>query len=268
MWIFLACSPPEPTRCNGSELLCDKAIDQSTVLGTHNSMASTDAGFLPPNHNYGIPQQLRDGVRGLNLDTYWSDDQAMLCHGFCELGQQPLVDALSDVKDFLTEQPDSVIIITFQATISAEQTVAAFEQAELASEMYEHPLGTAWPSLITLIENQQRLIVFASNDGGTVPGYMDQWTHWIDNPYSANDPGDFSCAPDRGNLETASLYNLNHFLTNPIASQSSAEDANQLSVLSAHVDECQRAWERKPNQILVDFYSIGAGQAVVASLNE
>ena len=97
---------------------------------------------------------------------------------------------------------------------------------------------------------------------------MDQWTHWIDNPYSANDISDFSCAPDRGNLETASLYNLNHFLTNPIASQSSAEEANQASVLQAHLNECQRAWGRNPQQILVDFYSTGTSQSIVDSLNE
>ena len=89
-----SCSATKPS----TKALCSAP---TTPCGQHR------CGFLPPDHIYGIPQQLRDGVRGLNLDTYWSDDRVyVLCHGFCELGQQPLVDALSDVKDFLTEQPD------------------------------------------------------------------------------------------------------------------------------------------------------------------
>ena len=43
-------------------------------------MATADAGFFPPNHNYGLERQLNGGIRGLNIDLYWYDDQVYMCH--------------------------------------------------------------------------------------------------------------------------------------------------------------------------------------------
>ena len=68
-------TPVEPapiTVCNGSELLCDRPLDEVTFPGTHNSMsAASERGWYFPAQRYGIAQQLRDGVRALLIDTYY-----------------------------------------------------------------------------------------------------------------------------------------------------------------------------------------------------
>ena len=96
---------------------------------------------------------------------------------------------------------------------------------------------------------------------------MSQWEHWLDNPYSAQELSDFACLPDRGDQSTASLYNVNHFLTNPIALESLAQAANEKEVLREHLARCKQETGLTPNQLLVDFYSIGSVLEVVQEEN-
>ena len=61
---------------------------------------------------------------------------------------------------------------------------------------------------------------------------------------------------------------MNHFITNPIAMQEYAEEVNVNPVLSDHVRRCQEETGRLPNQVLVDFASIGDVIPVVDALNQ
>jgi len=65
-------------------------------------MSNADDGWVNPNQYHGISQQLADGVRGLMLDTHYFEEQAYLCHALCQLGAQPLVDGLAEIRDFLS----------------------------------------------------------------------------------------------------------------------------------------------------------------------
>ena len=253
--------------CNGMSILCDRSPAEVFFAGSHNSMSSSEEEWLAPNHHHSIPTQLRNGIRALNIDTYWWEEEAYMCHGFCEIGAQPLSWATDHIALFLEEDPNNVLIVTFQSTLTAEQTLDAFTQSGIEGELYTHNVDTEWPSLQTLIDNRKRLLVF-SNSGGGVNGYMEQWLHWVDTPYSASTIEDFDCYYDRGDPQNASLFNINHFLTAPIALPELAEEANQEEVLRTHIDSCITEHGRIPNQILVDFYSIGDVISVVQSYNE
>ena len=131
----------------------------------------------------------------------------------------------------------------------------------------DHKTGTEWPTLAELIELDQRIILFSNSGGGEHHGYMEQWEHWIDNPYSAQSVDDFSCIEERGNVDTASLFNVNHFITNPVADIENSRWANEYDNLYDHASRCWNETGRFPNQILVDFYSQGDVIQVVNDLN-
>jgi hypothetical protein len=58
--------------CNGSIRLCDRSLDEVAFVATHNSYAGANyPGFLFPEQDNKIPQQLEAGVRGLWIDTYY-----------------------------------------------------------------------------------------------------------------------------------------------------------------------------------------------------
>ena len=59
-----------PVRCNGSAQLCDVPIGDVAFATSHNSMSTAVDGFLGPNQDRTIRQQLRDGIRGFQIDAY------------------------------------------------------------------------------------------------------------------------------------------------------------------------------------------------------
>jgi hypothetical protein len=273
MWLFfmLGCASKPPTdeslKCNGHEALCDRTVDAVVFAGGHNIMSSEEREWLAPNHLVAMPTHMRNGVRGLNMDVYDIDGVLMLCHGYCDLGSQPLIEGLREIDDFLIAQPSEVFLITFQSSVDANQMETAFAEAGLLPHVYAHELGTPWPSLRDLIESESQVVVFSSIGGGTLDWYHAQWDWWFDNPYSASSVAEFSCDVDRGELSN-DLFNVNHFLTDPIGTQALAEEVNVNPVLRDHVLRCQDETGRLPNQVLVDFASLGDLISVVDELNQ
>lgn len=71
---YLLLSEPESTErvqgCNGRIEFCLRRLDQVALPTTHNSPTAAEDGFLLPNQERGVTDQLRDGVRGFQIDAY------------------------------------------------------------------------------------------------------------------------------------------------------------------------------------------------------
>jgi hypothetical protein len=62
----------ETVGCNGSEELCDQALNDAVFPSTHNAMsAATNPGWLFAQQEAGFPDQLREGIRGLFIDAHY-----------------------------------------------------------------------------------------------------------------------------------------------------------------------------------------------------
>lgn len=262
-------APVDVTGCNLHMELCERRYDAVAYATAHNAHANAADRFSPPNHRTGLTAQLQAGIRGFMLDTYYDarfDDAPTLCHGACVFGRRLLVDGLRELNDFLDRNPGAVITIIFESYISAEDTLASFEESGLLDRTYAHTAGDPWPTLGELVENDTRVVVFTDAGGGTYDWYMDVWAHAWETHFSAETPEDFSCNPNRG--DTANdLFIFNHFLTAPFASEELAEMINHNPSFQARVDECQTASGDFPNFITVDFYEIGDVLAVTDTLN-
>eukprot|EP00959_Pyramimonas_sp_CCMP1952_P271568 5677413-Pyramimonas_sp.AAC.1 len=76
-------------RCNGRADLCNRTLSEVALVGTHNSFANPaenyiNLPFIPvkfANQNHGIPEQLANGVRVINLDVWSPNGTTVLCHG-------------------------------------------------------------------------------------------------------------------------------------------------------------------------------------------
>ena len=64
---------PAQGGCNGREELCDRAFDDVVFPMTHNSMSAPLPGWFSSMQEKGIGGQLRDGIRGLMIDTHYGD---------------------------------------------------------------------------------------------------------------------------------------------------------------------------------------------------
>jgi len=256
---------PEATGCNGHEVLCDRPVSMVTFPGTHNSMSNADAGWLGPNQQHGLTQQLHDGIRAMMLDTYVWEDGLWLCHGYCDLGAQPLDEGLGELADFLDDHPREVVQIIFQDAISIEDTRAALEAAGLGHRLYAWEDG-ADPTLGELIDAQTTLIVGLESGASDGTGLHGAWDLWVDTPYSFAEVSEFSCDQNRGDLDNP-LFLVNHWLGDPLPSAENGLEANVAEVLETRARACSEAFGRPVNFLGVDFYDQGDLFAVVDRLN-
>ena len=246
-------------QCNGDPNLCNLRYDQVCYATTHNAF-NYQGDFLFPNQSFPVAQQLQDGVRGFMLDVYWLNNQATVYHGNNFLGNQPLLGILVDIKTFLDQNPTEIVTIIFECNITAAQMADVFTQANLLSDVHAQPLGQAWPTLGTMVSNNQRLVVLTDeNDGQAYPWYHYMWDYAVETHYTAHSRGDFSCNYNRGNAAN-SLFILNHFITNSTFGYGMIDSAlaiNDSSYLHPRALDCWSTTGKLPNFLTVDFHEQG-----------
>jgi hypothetical protein len=64
---------PAKGGCNGHEELCGRPFDRVALVATHNAMSVPLPGWYSSEQERPIGDQLRDGVRGLLIDTHYAD---------------------------------------------------------------------------------------------------------------------------------------------------------------------------------------------------
>ncbi len=280
--------------CNGHVELCGRRIDQVTFAGSHNSMSSRDLGWDLAMQQGDIVAQLDSGIRALLVDThYWdrrgtveggddptaryvieaalADDRPRpglwLCHGFCALGASSLDGVLAEIDSWLDENPHEVLLMIIQDETSAADTMDAFERSGLIDHVHTHVPSTPWPTLGALIEADERLLVFAENEGEPDSWYQNVYdSAFTETPYTFAVRTDFSCEPNRGADENP-LFLVNHWITSGIPVVEAARAVNSAESLMARIEECRVERGRDPNVLAVDFAQVGDLVAVVDELN-
>jgi hypothetical protein len=257
---------PIPPECNGSIELCARSYDDVAYPTTHNAMSNAEDGWQRPNQNRNIEHQLADGVRGLMLDVHEYGDDVSLCHGFCQLGNLPVVDGLKIITRFLHDNRGEVVTIIFESYTTADRIADAFAKSGADRYVVAHTPGTPWPTLRELIDNDQRLVVFTDHEGGAYDWYMDVWQHAFETPFAAEMTSDFTCDTGRG-VPSNPLFIFNHFLTMTFAVPEQAPVVNADPFLVERARMCMQARGTLPNFVTLDFYDEGDLFEAVQQLN-
>jgi hypothetical protein len=191
-----------------------------------------------------------------------------LCHAMCELGSTPWLDSLRDVRAWLDAHPDEVVTLFVQDEVSPEDTADVFEEAGLLPYVYTPGEQGAWPTLGEMVESGERLVVLMENQGGGAAyPWLLQGFEWVqETPYLFEDPSQFSCAANRGDPD-ASLFLVNHWITDKGRTASTAEQVNSRDVLLPRLEECEAERGLLPNYVAVDQYDLGDLLDVVDTLN-
>ncbi|MBC8452887.1 MAG: hypothetical protein H8D69_00275 [Chloroflexi bacterium] len=287
--------------CNGRIDLCDVRFDEVTFVATHNSMSNSADGWLFPNQDQNIRQQLEDGVRAFLIDTHYWDQSSVglarlevdtsfnpaviswfqdilprlgspragtfLCHSSCWLGAVSLNDVLTEVREFLDQHPNEVLTLIIQDGISVSDTQTAFHNARLDPYLFAFEEDTEWPTLRELIESGNRLVVMAESSSPPPEWYMSAWDVLQDTRYDAHDVSDLGCSLNRGSAEN-SLLLMNHWITGTPPDRVDAALVNNTDFIIQRALLCRDERGHVPNFIAVDFYRQGNVFAAAKYLNE
>jgi len=316
-----AAQASEEQVCNGEKSLCDLRLDQVTFPGVHHAFASSEyPGYLFAQQVGTITDQLRAGVRALNIDTHYGEPSTAripgqnvpivltdkvatevaranaeqdpvaekraaqlaagapkaadaqrgiyMCHSNCETGAIKFGDGLDEIKTFLDGHPDDVLMLTLHDFTSPADTAAAIEAAGLADRAFTLQPGEPLPTLRTLIDNGQTLLVFAERgDPGGPPWYHNMYDWFQETTFSFTNKKQFDCAPNRGKPD-APLFLINHWLTLSPPDPTVEGAVNSRAVLDKRIEQCLTERGLVPNIVQVQFAERGDLVSTVQSLNE
>ena len=274
--LVLALAAPAARACNGDPALCDRPYDEVAYLTTHNAHSNSDYGFTVPlpNQLKSVTWQLEHGVRALMLDTYLYLGRAYLCHGVCgPWGKKKLRPVLEEIRAFVETHPQEVVTIILESYLSEERTAAAFSDAGLLPLLYSGPAVAPWPTLGELIAAGTPVVVFTDDAAATLPWHHYIWDSAWEVPFDYADVDEFTCRDGRG-TPGSDLFIFNHFITTDLGSdRAAAASVNRYALLHNRAVECwgYSDWNpdlHLPNYITLDHFDLGAGDAVVRTLNE
>ena len=191
-----------------------------------------------------------------------------LCHGFCELGAQPLGTWLSAVADFLVQHPDEVVQFVIEDYVAPEDLAAEFDRSGLSDLVYRGTGRAPWPTLRTLIDTRQRVVVMTESGRPGVPWILPAFDVMQETPYKFRNPAEMSCAVNRGGTQ-GTLFQINNWIdTTPAPKPSNAAIVNARDALLARARRCQEERGLKPTILAVDFYRTGDVVGVARALNQ
>ena len=296
---------PEPSEaepvCNGQAELCRRRVDEVIFPVSHNAMSASDLGWISANQDIGIRDQLNLGIRGLMLDIWeWETPDRVLryvtefdvspeyeafvrttleevnpprrgtflCHNLCKLGFTPLEQALAEIRAWLDENPNDVLVLLVEDHVPVARINPALHRSGLERFVYvrESTDAARWPTLEELVETDQRVLLFTENSGGTKPWHMRAYDHIMETPYTFQAPNDMSCRSNRGGTGK-SLFLLNHWIQRTAPSRVDAGVVNRSEFLLGRIRDCARQRSRLPNLIATDFVNVGDLLGVVERLN-
>ncbi len=290
----------DATACNGHESLCDRRLDEVAIVGSHNSMSSTDTEFYLPNQTNTMLEQLDDGVRALLIDTWYArpapdglivtdaaidldeldantraaveasqgrsglgEREVYLCHTVCEVGAVEAVDALRDIGRWLEANPREVLTIVVQDATAPEDTASIFDQADLVDHVHTQSIDEPFPTLAEMIEADRRLFVLVEEDGGSIDWLHPAFDFVQETPFSFSSVEDFSCAANRGD-DDSPMFMINHFLTPAFNGN---RTINETAVVKPRLEQCRDERGLSPTIVAADFVEYGDLQVVVDELN-
>jgi hypothetical protein len=105
--------PSNTQPCNNYIEFCNRKYSNITEVCAHNS-PFTRARNIARNQDYGVTQQLNDGVRVLQGQAHYINNTLYFCHTSCDLLNAGTVEAyLREVTAWVEANPFDVVTIIF-----------------------------------------------------------------------------------------------------------------------------------------------------------
>lgn len=290
-------SAATPSTCNGSKALCARTLDKVVLATTHNAMSSAALGWLIPNQQSGIPEQLKAGIHGFLLDTHYGYAQpdgkvadvatpppagvkdVYLCHEYCVLGASPLKDVLAMLAAHVRKNPNNVFVIVNEDYVTPKDFAAVVKSSGLLKYVYRGKTTGKWPTLATMIRNRQQVVILSEGHSGTaisgIPWYHLAYDGTVqETPYSwptaplLTDPANWaaSCVPNRGGTK-GRLFLMNHWAPTFAPTPEGSAIVNATAALVGRAKACRTARGKLPNLVAVDMFASGGLLAAVKQLN-
>lgn len=271
------------------------------------SVAELTVNPIDKDDQYSNEQQVKAKELQANIKVDPNLRDVYLCHVYCEYGATKFTTALGYTRQFLTNNPDNVIIWFIGDYVSKADTEKALREAKVFDRVWDYDPNAPMPTLGQMIDAKKNIVMISEFSGAPPAWNIKGYGVFQDTPFTFRkdaelySPGSSkytgtatvtgpvpatvtgpdgteqwtkewagisSCAPNRG-TPNSPLFQINHWITPAGAAPTigEAKAVNAYDVLKPRVQDCMTQRGKFPTIVGVNFVEIGDALQVVDELN-
>lgn len=267
--------------------LLDKKFGTFTIPATHNSFIA-DPLFISGNHSHseGVPYQLRQGIRYIeldinNVDFPWNaniEKSVAIVHGnfwgSTVFGQRNVRFGIMEIRDFLNEYPDEMILLKIDSPskVSLKNLEYFFKTYGIYDKIYmEQDVNLFDLTPRDILKKGKQIIVTAvyDNAGYMESGILKKWTHNVTTGLS-EDMYKFDAKAKSNDFDAKPYYGVTMTGSKPTIGFGSPDRQSILNKYSFCKPRLIKGWResgRRPFTLIIDFSSYGEVMEVLREMN-
>ncbi|MCT4648233.1 MAG: T9SS type A sorting domain-containing protein [Carboxylicivirga sp.] len=255
--------------------LMDYPINDITFPATHNSFNASNDGYSLPNTHWTIQEQLEHGIRCFEIDVHYQrygflylKKRRKIFHSQYTNGTLGITSCdlqFSRLRQFLENNPNEIIFLKIEKTISQDDLVAEFSENGLLPYFYQGD-GVHVPTVRELIESNKRICATNGVGHDLGWGFVYEGT-----PTGQQRPSQIQTHDAMYEAPSPKLFwTCNTYLEDDLHGAGSENDAaycNNYDWLLNYVEKCWKLNGQKTWRLIVDFPSIGNMVGVANTIN-
>jgi len=271
------------------------------------SVAELTVNPIDKDDQYSNEQQAKAKELQANIKVDPNLRDVYLCHVYCEYGATKFTTALGYTRQFLTNNPDNVIIWFIGDYVSKADTEKALRDAKVFDRVWDYDPNAPMPTLGQMIDAKKNIVMISEFSGAPPAWNIKGYGVFQDTPFTFRKDAELyapgsskytgtatvtgpvpatvtgpdgteqwtkewagisSCAPNRG-TPSSPLFQINHWITPAGAAPTigQAKAVNAYDVLKPRVQDCMTQRGKFPTIVGVNFVEIGDALQVVDELN-
>jgi len=252
-------------QCNGEKNLCYKRYSDVAFLITNNAYTPLE-DMMVADQSHSIAQQLQNNVDGLVLNVDLHFGRPVVYFRSPLLGYQPLKDVFVEVGKKLKEDPDKILTLIINSKVPNKDWSELLRETGLTEFLYVHG-GGEWPVLRNMIDDNERLVVFAKNvDKSATPLLhdIDQLAISASTDLCSSNSSEIFLGADADRDFLVMDHHADMLVSEKI------DDLIWINSTNVLLKRSIKCWDKTgeiPNFILVDHYQIGNALHAIRTIN-
>lgn len=250
MLLFCLCCISASYARTGDEVLMKQYDETIFVIS---NFSGVDANLY---ETRSIRELLNENIGGFRFYLEWEKQYNQLMIKKADGTSISFSQTMHEIKNFLDRKPDKILTLFLDFSTNVYEVSDIFQETGTDQYLYAHDAKEGWSAIQEMIDENQRLIVFAMQEHRNSPDWLHYvWNHAVEPYFSIWEAPVFKGEFLKGDPKNSLLiYNDYNFPRKTESAKNFKYDTNQNPYLIEHIKNTWTNTGKIPNFIMLDQY--------------
>jgi len=236
-----------------SEEALQKQYDETIFVISN--FSGVDANL---NETRSIQELLANNIGGFRFYLEWNKQQNQLVIKKVDGTSIPFDQSLLEIKNDLEKNPERILTLFLDFSTNMNEVGEIFQETEINKFVYTYDSKEGWPTVRSMIEKNQRLVIFSMQEHRNCPEWMLYvWNMAVEPYFSIWEAPVFKGEFLKGDPKNSLLiYNDYNFPNKSETEKNLRYETNQNPYLIEHIKNTWMNTGKIPNFVMLDRYEI------------